>query len=406
MYNIGLSLVAFLVRLGAAFHRKLRLMRRGHRQTFHLLQERIDRSAQYIWFHAASLGEFEQARPLIESVKGEHPGYKILLTFFSPSGYEVRKDYPLADIVCYLPIDTKRNVLRFLDLAQPQMAIFIKYEFWYNYVHESFLRNIPVYLVSGLFRPDQIFFRKSRLQYGKMLQYYRHFFVQDEASAALLKKHQIHQVTVAGDTRIDRVIGIQKEAKQLPLIERFAENDGIVFVAGSSWAADEDIFIDYFNTHPVIKLIIAPHEIHESHLAEIEKKLQRPSLRYSQITEENVSEPHCLIIDSFGLLSSIYRYGQIGYIGGGFGAGIHNLAEAAVYGIPVIFGPKYTKFREAHGLISHGGGFTISHQSEFDRQMDYFMQEPSARIEAGEKARTYIFSNAGATQKIMQHLLL
>ena len=381
-------------------------MMRGHKLTYRLLKEKTDHSAQYIWFHAASLGEFEQARPLIEAIRRDHPGYKILLTFFSPSGYEVRKDYPLADIVCYLPFDTKKNVRRFLDLAKPQIAIFIKYEFWYNYVHESYLRQIPLYLVSAVFRPNQIFFKKSGLQYGKMLRYYTHFFVQDEGSAQLLKEHHIQQVTVAGDTRIDRVIEIQKETRQLPAIEKFADANALVFIAGSSWAPDEDIFIDYFNTHPALKLIVAPHEIHESHLAEIEEKLQRPYIRYSQVTEDNAMQQDCLIIDSFGLLSSIYRYGHIGYIGGGFGVGIHNLAEAAVYGIPVIFGPNYAKFREAHGLIAHGGGFTIGHKTAFNQQMDLFTNDPSTRIEAGEKAKTYIFGNAGATKKIMQHLSL
>jgi len=406
MYNFVISFMAFLLRLAAPFHKKLRLMMRGHKLTYRLLKEKTDHSAQYIWFHAASLGEFEQARPLIEAIRRDHPGYKILLTFFSPSGYEVRKDYPLADIVCYLPFDTKKNVRRFLDLAKPQIAIFIKYEFWYNYVHESYLRQIPLYLVSAVFRPNQIFFKKSGLQYGKMLRYYTHFFVQDEGSAQLLKEHHIQQVTVAGDTRIDRVIEIQKETRQLPAIEKFADANALVFIAGSSWAPDEDIFIDYFNTHPALKLIVAPHEIHESHLAEIEEKLQRPYIRYSQVTEDNAMQQDCLIIDSFGLLSSIYRYGHIGYIGGGFGVGIHNLAEAAVYGIPVIFGPNYAKFREAHGLIAHGGGFTIGHKTAFNQQMDLFTNDPSTRIEAGEKAKTYIFGNAGATKKIMQHLSL
>lgn len=406
MYNTVITLIAFLLRLVAPFHKKLRLMTSGHKHTYRRLKKEIDRSAQYVWFHAASLGEFEQARPLIEAVRREHPAYKILLTFFSPSGYEVRKDYPLADIVCYLPFDTRRNVRRFLDLASPQVAIFIKYEFWYNYIHESYLRQIPLYLVSAVFRPNQFFFRKSGLQYRKVLQYYTHFFVQDEASAQLLKDHHIQQVTVAGDTRIDRVIEIQKEARQLPVVEKFADDSPLVFVAGSSWAPDEEIFIDYFNSHPAMKLIIAPHEIHESHLAEIEQKLLRPCIRYSQATEENASQHDCLIIDCFGLLSSIYRYAHIGYIGGGFGAGIHNLTEAAVYGIPVIFGPNYGKFREAHGLIEQGGGFFIDNKVAFNRQMDLFMSDPSTRIQAGEKANAYIFGNAGATSKITRHLSL
>jgi len=406
MYNLAIVLLAFISRLAAPFRKKLRLMTHGQKETYRILKEKIDRQASYIWFHAASLGEFEQARPLIESLKREHPAYKILLTFFSPSGYEVRKDYPLADIVCYLPFDTKSRVSRFLDLANPHIAIFIKYEFWYNYIHESYLRHIPVYLVSAVFRPSQPFFKKYRSSYGKMLELYTHFFVQDEASAILLQDHGIRQVTVAGDTRIDRVIEIKNEAKPLPVIERFAGSGDLVFVAGSSWAPDEELFIDYFNRNSGMKLIVAPHEIHESHLAEIEKKLKRPHLRYSRATENDAAVQDCLIIDSFGLLSSIYRYGHIGYIGGGFGAGIHNLPEAAVYGIPVIFGPHYAKFREACGLISAGGGFSIQNKTEFNQQMDIFMKNLAERITAGEKAKQYISGNAGATATIMHHLSL
>ncbi len=378
----------------------------GQKTTFSQLKEKIDRKSRYVWFHAASLGEFEQARPLIEAVREEYPEYKILLTFFSPSGYEVRKDYPLADIVCYLPFDTKKNVRRFLDLADPGIAIFIKYEFWYNYIHESFLRNIPVYLVSAVFRPEQPFFKNRRTRYGKMLRFYSHFFVQDEASVKLLKSKGIKNVTLAGDTRIDRVVEVRKKAKQLPEVEKFADEKSIVIVAGSSWPPDEDLLIDYFNTHSGVKLIIAPHEIDESHLREIEKKLKRPHLRYSNATKENIKQYDLLLIDCFGLLSSIYRYGQIAYIGGGFGEGIHNLPEAAVYGIPVIFGPKYSKFVEAHGLITSGGGFSISNKTEFNKKMDEMALNPSARINAGVKAKEYIFGNAGATQEIMQLISL
>lgn len=406
MYNLAIVLLAFISRLAAPFRKKLRLMTHGQEETYRILQEQIDRQASYIWFHAASLGEFEQARPLIESVKRDHPAYKILLTFFSPSGYEVRKDYPLADIVCYLPFDTKSRVRRFLDLANPHIVIFIKYEFWYNYIHESYLRHLPVYLVSAVFRSGQPFFKKYRNSYGKMLGLYTHFFVQDEASAILLHDHGIRQVTVAGDTRIDRVMAIQQEAKPLPLIERFAGSGDLVLVAGSSWAPDEELFIDYFNRNSGMKLIVAPHEIHESHLAEIEQKLKRPHLRYSQVTEDNAAAQDCLIIDSFGLLSSIYRYGHIGYIGGGFGAGIHNLPEAAVYGIPVLFGPRYAKFREAGGLISAGGGYSIQNKAEFNERMDIFRSNPAERVTAGEKAKQFISGNAGATAAIMQHLPL
>lgn len=377
----------------------------GRKNTFRILREKIDPAASYVWIHAASLGEFEQARPIIETLKKEHPAYKILLTFFSPSGYEVRKEYPLADIVCYLPFDTKKNATKFLDLVKPYMAVFIKYEFWYNIIHESYLRDIPVYLVSAVFRPNQLFFKKNTGVYGKMLRFYARIFVQDEASQKLLNRHNVRNVTVTGDTRIDRVIEIKKEAKPLPLPKKFTGDNGqVVFIAGSSWAPDEDIFIDYFNSHSGLKLIIAPHEIHEAHLSEIEHKLKRPSIRYSNATEQNIAGKDCLIIDCFGLLSSIYRYGNVAYIGGGFGAGIHNLPEAAVYGIPVIFGPNYLKFREAHGLIAEGGGFSVSNREEFNERMDIFMQSEEQMQSAGEKAKKYIFNNAGATRKILNNI--
>ncbi|MDD4778770.1 MULTISPECIES: 3-deoxy-D-manno-octulosonic acid transferase [Proteiniphilum] len=406
MYNIGIFFMAFFIRLAALFKKKARLMVSGQKATFSKLKEKIDRESRYIWLHAASLGEFEQARPLIEAITKEHPEYKILLTFFSPSGYEVRKDYPLADIVCYLPFDTKKNVRRFLDLANPFIAIFIKYEFWYNYIHESFLRKIPVYLASAVFRPGQPFFKNRLTRYGKMLRFYSHFFVQDELSAKLLKGKGIENVTLAGDTRIDRVIEVRNNAKELPVVEKFADKKSIVIVAGSSWAPDEDLLIDYFNTHSGLKLIIAPHEIDEPRLREIEKKLKRAHLRYSNATEENITQCECLIIDCFGLLSSIYRYGQIAYIGGGFGEGIHNLPEAAVYGIPVIFGPRYSKFIEAHGLITNGGGFSISNKTEFNKKMDEMALDSSSRINAGVKAKEYIFGNAGATREIMKLISL
>lgn len=386
------------------FHKKARLIVSGQKETFRILKERIDRNAKYIWFHAASLGEFEQARPMIEKLKQEYPQYKILLTFFSPSGYEVRKEYSFADVVCYLPLDTKKNATRFLDLANPHITIFVKYEFWYNYIRESHKRDIPTYLISAIFRPEQQFFKKIKGKVGSILQFYSHIFVQDENSKKLLNQHGINNVSVTGDTRIDRVIEIQRQAKELPIIEKFAESSSLTLIAGSSWPPDEDIFIDYFNRHPNLKLIIAPHEIHASHLKEIESKLKRPFIRYSQANEENAHDKDCLIVDCFGLLSSIYRYGNISYIGGGFGVGIHNLPEAAVYGIPVIFGPNHQKFREAHELITNGGGFSINNKADFNNTMDLLMTSSEYRRDAGSSAQNYIHNNAGSTQKIINFI--
>lgn len=407
MYNIAIRLYALLVRLASPFHKKARQMVRGQQKTYRLLRKKIDRNKEYIWFHCASLGEFEQARPLIEAMKKEYPAYGILLTFFSPSGYEVRKDYLLADVVCYLPFDTVKNVKMFFDLTKPKIVVFVKYEFWYNYIHESYRRGIPVYLISAIFRENQPFFKRKCCRYGKILHFYTHLFVQDERSKELLNKYGIDNVSVTGDTRFDRVIEVRRQAKNLPIVRTFTANKAdkdIVLVAGSSWPADEDIFIDYFNTHPRLKLIIAPHEIHESHLQDIEKKLKRSYIRYSCAKQEEIGDKDCLIIDCFGLLSSIYRYGNIAYVGGGFGAGIHNLPEAAVYGLPVVFGPNYGKFREAHDLIERGGGFVVHHKMDFAKLMNCFIEEPKALAQVGKKAEEYILSNAGATGQIVRKI--
>lgn len=338
MYNVAISIYSWALHLIAPFHKKVKLMVEGHVETYEILKSKIDTTSKYVWFHVASLGEYEQALPMIEEIRKKKPNYKILLTFFSPSGYEVQKNNELVDIVCYLPFDKKKNVKRFLDLAQPDIAIFVKYEFWYNFIHELYQREIPVYLISAIFRPNQLFFKPWGNVFKKILHYYTQLFVQDKKSAQILKEHGIESVTVMGDTRMDRVIKVKKNALELPIVDKFAtlKNKKSVLVAGSSWPEDEDLLINYFNKHAYLKLIIAPHLINESHLKQIEGKLKRPSIRYSQAKESDatITNFDCLIIDNFGLLSSIYRYGQIAYIGGGFGAGIHNLPEAAVYGIP------------------------------------------------------------------------
>lgn len=407
MYNIGIYLLRVGLLLVSPFHKKARKMIEGRRETFKILQDKIRVNERYIWFHAASLGEFEQARSTIEIIKKEMPQYKILLTFFSPSGYDVQKEYPFADIVCYLPFDTSRNAQRFINIVRPHCAIFVKYEFWYNFIHTCHQQDVPVYLISAIFRDTQPFFKKRRGKYGNMLHLYSHIFVQDAASDELLHKFDISNVSVTGDTRMDRVIEIQEQSISLPVAEKFVKNlssDTLIIVAGSSWPPDEEILIDYFNNRPNVKLIIAPHEIHESHLAEIEQKLKRPAIRYSVVTKENITEKACLILDCFGLLSSIYRYGHIAYIGGGFGAGIHNLPEAAVYGIPVVFGPNFHKFREAHDLIACGGGYAIQGKVDFYDMMDTLISSSAEREESGSKARKYIYKNAGATRRIMNKI--
>lgn len=410
MYSLIIHLYAFFIELISPFHKKARLMRLGQWKTNGTLREKIDRNAKYIWFHASSLGEFEQGRPLIEKIKAEHPEYKILLTFFSPSGYEVRKNYGGADVVCYLPFDTPYRVKKFLDLSKPVMAIFIKYEFWDNYLSELKRRNIPVYIVSAIFRKEQLFFKWYGGMYRKVLSYFTHIFVQDDASRELLSKYGVTNVSVFGDTRFDRVQDVYKNTKQIPMVELFVNNNRsdnqLTMVAGSSWQQDEEVYLNYFNDHPELKLIIAPHEIHKDHLMHIESMLKRPSIRLSEATEKDIKGKSCLIVDSFGLLSSIYRYGDLAYIGGGFGAGIHNVLEAAVYGIPVIFGPKYQKFKEARDLLQVGGAFSITDEKAFESKMEELSTYRDLLEAAGVAAGDFVKSNIGATNRIIASIPL
>jgi 3-deoxy-D-manno-octulosonic-acid transferase len=387
------------------------MIRFGQWKTNGILRDKIDPKARYIWFHASSLGEFEQGRPMMEKIKAGYPQYKILLTFFSPSGYEVRKNYSGADVICYLPFDTPYKVRKFLRLANPSMAIFIKYEFWANYLTELRKRNIPTYIISAIFRPNQLFFKWYGKPYRKALYCFNHLFVQDKASAALLAGYGIKNVTIEGDTRFDRVLDVQKQARPIPLVEQFIKNkEGekqFTLIAGSSWPQDEDFIIQYFNEHPEMKLIIAPHEIDSAHLLDIHSQLKRPSVRLSDNTsEQHIAGKDCLIIDSFGLLSSIYRYGDIAYIGGGFGKGIHNILEAAVYGIPVLFGPKYQKFKEAKDIIAVGGGFSVSNGTSFQEKMDELLTYRHLLESAGQTAGNFVQDNAGATDRIIAQLPL
>lgn len=409
LYNFGIFLYALVVRIISPFHRKARKLIVGHKQTYKILKQQIDPNAEYIWFHAASLGEFEQGRPIIEAIKKKYPNYKVLLTFFSPSGYEVRKNYDQADVVCYLPFDKKRNVKKFLKLVQPKLVIFIKYEFWYNFVNQLNKRDIPVYMVSAIFRPNQFFFKWYGFVMRGILDKYNCICVQDENSRRLLESIGKTNVAVCGDTRFDRVVDIKSQGKSLPLIELFtkARRDGgkeRILVTGSSWPKDEDIFIPYFNNNPDIRLIIAPHEVDEAHLRYIESNLKRPFIRYSQTTEQNIENYDCVIVDSFGLLSSIYHYAHIAYVGGGFGVGIHNILEAAVHKIPVIFGPNFKKFKEAFDLIENGGGYSISDQQSFFGLMDEFMQYDATLTAAGEHAESYVLENKGAVDKVLEQI--
>ena len=410
MYNFIIYLYQMGVAVYSRFNEKVKKMWQGERDAFRVLREQVDPQARYVWFHAASLGEFEQGRPIMEQLRRDHPELKILLTFFSPSGYEVRKNYEGADIICYLPLDTISNARRFLRLIRPEMAFFIKYEFWYNYLHILKHRQVPVYSVSSIFREGQVFFRWYGRQYGRVLNCFTHFYVQNELSKQLLAKIGLTNVTITGDTRFDRVLQIKEQAKQLPLVETFVKDAPKVFVAGSSWPPDEEIFLRYLNAHREWKLIIAPHVIGEDHLQQIEKLLEgRKVIRYTksqQLPDTEVAAAEVLIIDCFGLLSSIYHYGQVAYVGGGFGVSIHNLPEAAVWSIPVVFGPENQKFQEAQELKTCKGGFEIKGYEDFAQLMDRFDSDATFLKEAGQNAGSYVKGKAGATRKILSDVNL
>ena len=411
MYNIIMYAIQFGIAVGSIFNEKLRKMWRGEQEAVQVLRDKLEPDARYVWFHAASLGEFEQGRPLIEQIRKDYPQYKILLTFFSPSGYEVRKNYEGADIITYLPIDTVGNARRFLRTVRPVMAFFIKYEFWYNYLHILQHRGIPVYSVSSIFRPDQIFFKWYGSSYGRVLRCFTRFFVQNEESKELLGRLGISDAMVVGDTRFDRVLQIKEASKQLPLVEKFVNGGAAdrrkVFVAGSSWQPDEEIFLKYFNEHEDWKLIIAPHVIGEDHLKTIFSLIKdKKVVRYTQATEENVPEADVLIIDCFGLLSSIYHYGDVAYVGGGFGVGIHNVLEAAVWDMPVLFGPNNKHFAEAQGLLRDGGGFEVFDLESFSLLMNRFAADKEYRNACGSLAGAYVQSLAGATNKVLSNVKL
>lgn len=419
IYNIVIYFVLWGIAIASLFNEKVRKMWRGERETFRILKQKVDPNAKYIWFHAASLGEFEQGRPLMERIRKDYPQYKILLTFYSPSGYEVRKNYEGADIICYMPVDTRLNAIRFLRLVRPVMAFFIKYEFWSNFLHILKHRNIPTYSVSSIFREDQVFFKWYGRSYAGVLKCFTRFFVQNEESKRLLEGIGITAVDVVGDTRFDRVLQIKEAAKQLPICEAFRtgvassqsadvpHHDFKVFVAGSSWPPDENIFIPFFNEHKDWRLLIAPHVIAEEHLKLILSLIKgKKVVRYTQTTPEEAAEADVLIIDCFGLLSSMYNYGDVAYIGGGFGVGIHNTLEAAVWNMPVIFGPNNKKFQEAQGLLKSGGGFEINTYEDFSGLMSSLMNDEAFLKQAGDKAGAFVAHLAGATDKVLASVKL
>lgn len=413
LYNTGIHALSLGARIGALKSEKISKMLRGQAETLAALERRRQEVAPDgfdVWFHAASLGEFEQARPIIERLRREHPDKKLLLTFFSPSGYEIRRNYDCVDSVAYLPFDTPRRVRAFLDAARPKMAIFAKYEFWGNYLEELNRRKVPTYIISSIFRKGQRFFVPWGGMFRKMLGFYDHLYVQDDNSRRLLAGIGINNVTVAGDTRFDRVTDIMNKSHKVAEIERFVENSDFTLVAGSSWPQDEEIYITWLKSRPQVKAIIAPHEFDRARLEALRHRLGESKTRLlSEITGEHPVKPlndtvKYVIVDCFGLLSSLYRYGDAAIIGGGFGNGIHNLNEAAVYDIPVIFGPNHSKFREASKLLELGGGFCYTDRTSLNKALDRLVDNRDALRAAGKAAGDFIRRSIGATDIIYADL--
>ena len=399
LYDLGIRLYRFLILLASLKNKKAAAWIEGRRNLFPYISGQIEPNKPHVWFHFASLGEFEQGRPVLEEMKSKYADISLVITFFSPSGYEIRKDYQFADHVFYLPLDTRENAREFIKLIQPTIAVFTKYEYWYHYFDELQKNKIPLFIVSGIFRKDQPFFRWYGGLHRKMLHMVSHFFVQNEVSKTMLNSLGLNNVSVTGDTRFDRVVNNMAQVPRIAAIEEFCARRK-VFIAGSTWPEDEALIASIVGIYPDWKFIIAPHEIDQRHILEIEK-LFPACARFSEIKKRNI-ESQVLIIDNIGMLSSLYQYGDIGYIGGGFGVGIHNTQEASAFGLPVIFGPNYRKFQEATDLIKKGASFSIKDSEELKQRMSY-LQEQEIRGIIGKIAKEYIISNAGATRIILDY---
>jgi 3-deoxy-D-manno-octulosonic-acid transferase len=394
----------WILRLAALLgHKKARKLVQGQKNALAELEQWAStlNGCEVLCVHAASVGEFEQARPIIERLHKELPFRKVLLTFFSPSGYELRKGYPLVDKVTYLPFATRRNAKKWMEVLRPEMAVFVKYEFWPAYLNVLKKKNVPTYLISAIFRPGQLFFRPWGKAYFKLLYTFKHIFVQDQVSANLLQHRGITSVSVAGDTRFDRVVEVRKQAKELPMVEGFVVDASRVIVAGSTWPEEEKMLARYLSEHEDVRLVLVPHEIHSDHLHQIFQYFEGRYVRYTEATMASVDKCRVLLVDTIGLLSSIYRYGHVAYIGGGFGVGIHNTLEAAVYGMPVVFGPNWEKFREAHGLIEAGAAISVKNYREFAAALDKAFDEQMAM---GQRANDYVQSECGATERIYREI--
>jgi len=403
IYNISVWAYAMGIRLAALFNGKARLWVHGRKAIFSKIADAIPKDEKLIWFHCASLGEFEQGRPVIEAFRQQFKDHKILLTFFSPSGYEVRKNYKKADYVFYLPLDTPKNAKQFIALTNPRMAVFVKYEFWFNYLNELSRNKIPLLMISVIFRPSQHFFKPWGGWFRKQLQKVTFFFVQNEISIKLLNSAKVFHAEVSGDTRFDRVMELPSEEIKLPVFETFAKGETLL-IAGSTWPADEDILKDLLlQSKHKFKMVLAPHIVSKEHIQQLLDKFKKwQPLLFSKIKNNNPAKSRLLIIDSIGLLSHLYRFGNIAYIGGGFGVGIHNVLEAATYGLPVIFGPNYQRFQEAVELSQAGGGFPISNSKECLEAFNLLMNDETLLQQTSNIARNYVIENAGATSLVLE----
>ena len=405
LYQVGINAYSLILHGLAPFHAKAKKMIAGRRHLFAELESKLAPNKQpIIWFHCASLGEFEQGRPVLEKITADYPGYKIVLTFFSSSGYEVRKNYQGADFIFYLPLDSAANARQFLDLVKPTMAIFVKYEFWYYYLSELKQRHLPAFSVSAIFRPEQLFFKSYGSFYRNLLHCFTHIFTQNKTSADLLGSAGINHVTVAGDTRFDRVLQTAAAVKNIPVVEAFKQ-DKLIFVIGSSWPQDMEVLLPFIQKWAdQVKFIIAPHEIHEKEITSLAEKLSGRALRFSQAAQQNPENFSVLLIDNIGMLGSLYAYGDYAYIGGAFGKGLHNTLEAAVFGLPLFFGPTYHKFQEAIDLVSAGVAFPITTTAELDAAFSRIFADASLYGTITTQAKNYVKHQAGATDIILNHL--
>lgn len=403
LYTLGIRLYFILVKIASPFNPKAKQWVKGRKNLFSRVEAAIGNGSRIAWFHCASLGEFEQGRPVIEAFKKQHPDFKILITFFSPSGFEVRKNYSGADFIFYLPLDTWNNARKFVKLVNPEVVFFVKYEFWYFMLNRLKQEGVKTYLISTIFRPDQLFFKRYGLWYRRMLRCFTHFFVQNSQSEQLLLSIGFSNVTVSGDTRFDRVFQIASQAKDIQDIGTF-KNGEMTLVCGSTWPKDEELLANWYRSSCApIKIVIAPHEIGEEHVLRIIQLFDGFKVaRFTQAMDYDLASCHILIVDTIGILSSAYRYGELAYIGGGFGAGIHNTLEAATWGIPVVFGPKHQKFKEAKDLIVGGGGFSVATQEELAITLNSLICNTEKLKLGAQFAREYVDVKRGATQRILE----